>query len=78
MTNREEYEQALASVEHVDAIKIEVAGGEFIWRLYSAGKEFFAGRAGPDQVADMLQATEMLINIEFGVRRRQLCRPALN
>ena len=78
MTNREEFERALAGIDHIDGIHIELGAGQFVWRLLADGQERFAARATPDQVAGMLQATEMLMNAEFGTSRRELVRPAFN
>ena len=72
-------EEALAAAGSVDSIRIDLQPDRtFVWRLYSAGEEIFAGTSGPEDVPGMLLSTEVLINTEFGIERRRLCLPAMN
>lgn len=63
----------------IDQITIDVVEGGFIWRLAKDGREIFrSGPDGPDQVAGMLQVSEVLLNTELGVAGERLCQPVLN
>ena len=62
MTTQEQLTAALEG-KAVERIAIDITPEGFLWTLYADGEAIFAGEAGPDQVASMLQATEVLIII---------------
>src|SRR5438045_2199657 len=51
---------ALDGMERLERIQIDVIDGGFSWRLFGdGGREVIAGQAGPEQIAAMLQVTEI-------------------
>lgn len=79
MLTERQLDAALAGMDHLERIEIEVIDGGFHWRMLGdGGREIVAGVAGAEQVAPMLQVTEILLNTELGIRDARLCLPALN
>ena len=76
--SQEELDQAICGMERLERVTIELVPGGFLWKLHGDGREVLAGFSGPEQLADMLQVTEVLINTEFGIAGERLCQPALN
>lgn len=75
---QERLRAALEGMDRLEKITIEVVDGGFHWQMIGDGREVIAGEAGPEQIASMLQITEVLLNTEFGILEQRLCRPALN
>lgn len=77
--NARQMQAALLRAESIERITIDIVDGRrFEWRLFSEGREIFAGKGDQAEVAGMLMATEVLINTELGVAESSLCLPALN
>jgi hypothetical protein len=66
--------QAAIAGRRIDEIRIAIVPGGFVWKLFSGSEEIYAGPARGDQVAGMLQATEILVNTELGIPSTQLVR----
>jgi hypothetical protein len=79
MLTEQQLNDALDGMERLERIEIEVIDGGFCYRMIGdGGREVVAGEAGPDQIAPMLQVTEILLNTELGVRGERLCQAVLN
>lgn len=65
MSGAQQLDAALAAVDRVDQIVIDITDAGFVWRLVSDGREFFRGEAEPDQIPAMLRATEILMRTEL-------------
>lgn len=76
--SQEELDRAICSMQRLERVTIELVPGGFLWKLDGDGREVLAGFSGPEQLADMLQVTEVLLNTEFGIEEQRLCQPALN
>lgn len=75
----EQMEEALLRADTIEKITIEfVEGRQFIWRVFSEGREIVTMQEEQHAVADMLQCCEVLINTELGVDESILRQPLLN
>jgi hypothetical protein len=75
---QEQLDAALDGMQRLERIEIAVVPGGFSWRLFGDGREVIAGLAGPEQLAPMLQVTEVLLNPELGIRGERLCLAGVN
>lgn len=79
MLSERQLDAALATMDHLEQIEIRVIDGGFHWRMLGdGGREIIAGQAGPEQLAPMLQVTEILLNTELAVRGERLCLAGCN
>jgi hypothetical protein len=77
-TSREPHE-AIMELKQLESVVIGVKPGGFTWQLVGdGGRKVVDGFAGADQIAAMLQVTEVLLNTEFGIREARLVRADLN
>jgi phosphoribosylformylglycinamidine (FGAM) synthase-like amidotransferase family enzyme len=74
----EQLDEALAGVEHLERVEIAIVPGGFSYRLFGDGREVVAGLAEREQLAAMLQVTEVLLNPELGLRHERLCLAGCN
>lgn len=76
---QEQLDEALDGVERLERVEIELVPGGFCWRLFGdGGREVIAGTAPREQLAAMLQVTEVLLNPELGLRGERLCLAGCN
>jgi hypothetical protein len=76
---QEQLDEALDGVERLERVEIELAQGGFCWRLFGdGGRQIIAGNAPAEQLAAMLQVTEVLLNPELGIRQERLCLAGVN
>lgn len=79
MLTEQDLATALDAADGIDRITIDVVEGGFVWRLAKGGRVIFeSGPDAPDQIAGMLQVSEVLLNTALGVAGERLCQPLLN
>lgn len=75
---QQQLDAALDRVERLERVEIELVPGGFMFRLFGDGRPVIAGTACAEQLAEMLQVTEVLLNPELGLRRERLCLAGCN
>jgi hypothetical protein len=78
-STHDEITRALFGMRQLEQVSIYVEADGFTWQLIGdGGREILTAPGAIDQVAAMLQCTEVLLNTELGVQGSRLARLDLN